>query len=55
MGGGTGGAVLVHVERTMPRRRDRWPSLASTGGWSRHLKRPRLDRLCCRGRQGSSV
>ena len=32
MGGGTGVAVLVHVERTMPRRRERQPSLVSTRG-----------------------
>ena len=33
MGGGTGGAVLVHVgTNSMPRRRERQPSLVSIGG-----------------------
>ena len=32
IGDGSEGAVLVHVERTMPRRRERQPSFVSTGG-----------------------
>ena len=32
MGGGTGGAVLVHMGKAMPRRRVGRPSLVSTGG-----------------------
>ena len=32
------GLFLCMWERTMPRRRERRPSLVSTGVWSRHLK-----------------
>ena len=49
IGGGTGGIVSCMWERPIPRSRERRTSLVSTVGWSRHLNKYGLDRLCCQG------